>query len=258
MEKKPPGKTQEEGNLDQNPFSFLLFRYWQAKAEGTLTLTWKDGRLSLPWLCGRPCCTMNFFSQNDIRKTLQEITSSSKKKEKADSDPHKKADREFFKDVIQESSLPAADIWKRMEKTATDKLRILFDRDQGSFHFRFKDKPDPADVLFFWDAPSLLLTGVEGMTNEKMLYFHLPVETESVCSLQVPFPNFLCLKPHQEYILRLIEKHHVMSEVVLWSPLDKNDTLRILFLLKSAGVLTFSQNKETRSIPEVISPAVIH
>ncbi|MCJ7681415.1 MAG: hypothetical protein MUP70_11855, partial [Candidatus Aminicenantes bacterium] len=256
--KQAPGNMPDKGDLKRTPLPFLLFRFWQAKAEGTLHLSWKDGRLSLPWQAGKPGCTVNFFSRREVLAALDGKPSPLPPDSVDGRDPDEAADSDFIRTHIRSSPLPASDIWKRLEESAQDKVRAIFDRDQGTYLFQFKDKPDPEVILFYFDVPSLITSGVERMTNERVLSFHLPAEAESVRGPQTPRPSSFLLKPHQEYILRLIEKNRTNAEIIRLSPLDAGETLRILFLLQSAGFLAFSSENEIKAVSEVISPAVIH
>ena len=250
--------TPEKGDLDRIPLPSLLFRLWKTNADGILHLSWKDGRLSIPWQAGRPCCTVNFFSFRDIRAALDGGPSPLSPVSDSGCGPEEAAGSDAVRSAIRDSSLPTPDIWRRLEESACNHVRASFDREQGSYHFQLKDKPVLEDILFYFDVPSLIRAGVERMTNEEMLTLHIPAEAEYVRCPQTPVPSSFPLMPHQEYILRLVEKNRPTAEIIRLSALNTLDTLRALYLLRSTGFLSLSTGNDVKAVPEVISPAVIH
>jgi len=252
---QPASRKSFEGNLSDRPFPFLLFSLWQERATGSLAIKEASARKKVDFLNGsillsREDMMIDSFCLSLIEKKLLSSVDLEKGKERA---RLKKAP--LLKIFIEQQLFSPGRLWQLMEEYALEELTPLFDRADGEFFFDAGKDVSKVDGLLVISVPDLIRLGVDRMGNTEIFNEHLPGKSESEHNLSLRNTNRISFRPHEKYLMHLINKYKNLEDVYRTSDLGRSETQRAAYYLLCTGVLMASHHKGNNNITGSISPS---
>jgi hypothetical protein len=210
---------------------------WQERATGRLKISGPSPKKELDFLSGsivfsRENLMFGPFCQELVKKGLLGAEELKRCKDTA-----REHNDSLIKIFMEQHVFTPDRFWQLMKEYVQEALFPLFDRPDGEFFFDAEKDPSRTGILLFISVPEFIRQGVDRMENLDVLKKHLPGNSDSVLTLSPRGKNRFSFRPHEKYLMHVIENHKNLEEVKKSSELGMVETQRVLFYLLCTGVL---------------------
>ncbi len=236
------GRRSFKGNLSGRPFPLLLFSLWQESATGSLKINGPSLKKELDFLSGSIVFSgenlmFGPFCQGLVKKGLLGAEDL-----KSCKDTAREHNDSLIKIFMEQHVFTPDRFWQLMEEYVQEDLFSLFDRLDGEFFFDAEKDPARTGVLLFISVTEFIRQGVDRMKNFDVFKKHLPGNSDSVLTLSPRGKNRSSFRPHEKYLMHVIENHKNLEDIHRSSKLGMVETQRVLFYLLCTGVLIATRN----------------
>ena len=239
-----------QGNLDQIPFSFLLFEIWRKEKSGHLRIQKNKAEINLSLEKGTIVVERASFPEKDFLKTLVEkkiIDSSEHKKCEAYANQNKVS---LFRSLIESDFLSASSLWNLIEDFSKTLLFPLFDLSKASYLFNPRPFLPAHYFLREIQVLPLILEGVRQMRNFNLIEAYLPPDNATLQILSPSYFNLVNLEPHEKYLLKAINQNSLRN-IYDSSDIGKKESQKIIFAFLSLGLVGVSgETNRNSGFPE--------
>ena len=252
---QPASRRSFEGDFSDRPFPILLFSLWQERATGSLVIKETSARKKVDLLNGSIILSREDLKIDSFCSSLAEKKLLSPGDLKSCKETGQKKNDSILKIFIEKRLFSPDKLWQLMEEYALEDMIPLFDRPDGGFFFDTGEDALKMDGLLVMSVPEFIRQGVDRMENIEIFVKHLPGKTESENTLSLRNTNRISFRPHEKYLMHLINKHKNLEEVYSASELGRSETQRAAYYLLCAGVLVASHHKGNNNPSGSISPS---
>jgi len=137
-------------------------------------------------------------------------------------------------------------LWKGVKEQLTEVILSLFINDSGSYEFISDLLFENENITLDIEIPNILIRGSRKRQN-KLLINEKLASTEEIYPLNYSKIKKFDLKPYELHILKLIENESSLKKILERSELLKFDTLKLIDLFLTMGVITNNRNQRTNS-----------
>jgi len=231
------GPRSFKGNLSDRPFPLLLFSLWQERATGRLKISGPSLKKELDFLSGSIVFSgenlmFGPFCQGLVKKGLLGAEDLKSYKDTA-----REHNGSLIRIFMEQHVFTPDRFWQLMEEYVQEDLFSLFDRPDGEFFFDAEKDPSGTGILLIISVPEFIRQGVDRMENFDVFKKNFPGNSGSVLTLSPRSKNRFSFRPHEKYLMNVIENHKNLEDIYRSSELGTVETQRVLFYLLCTGIL---------------------
>lgn len=214
------------GDVSELPLPFILSQIWREKLTGSLEVK------------ADPPSTLT-FKNGDVCVRAEQIQSPgfvSRLKPRGASSTARRKETRTLQDLLESGLFAPDDLWQALRALVLSDLTALFDHASAPYAFQNKGNWEEHEILFYISVPDLILAGIRGMTNMKIIEAQFREEDQS---LKLLFPEYLQRLPLNSpeiYLYHVVKKQSSLESIMASSHLGKSATRKILYSFLALGI----------------------
>lgn len=232
----------KSGNLKETPFPSLLISLHKSPEKGELKIKGVVKEITVFVDNG----FITHATSTDVRDRIEGILiEMGRITEETISEIERIKDKSLIKILMEREILNPRELKEFLRSQTLNCVYQIFDWEEGEFTFsqeNYKSVPFPLKI-------SILDVVIEGIRNMK----NTDIITRSLSPLDVVYMEggiSYPLEPYEVYIMNLIDGKKKVEEICMESELSRIETMRVLHLLHSLGILKKRVEKKELPPPE--------
>lgn len=140
--------------------------------------------------------------------------------------------------LVELGVLSPRGLWEALRRQARTIVLDFFEWEQGDF--RFREGQETLGTGIEADLPilDLIADGIRSVKKARLFEERMPSDQSIFEAIPTPERKIaLQLEPHERYVLGLIDGGRSLAQVIQASDIGRAETLRVVFLLFSVGIL---------------------
>jgi hypothetical protein len=243
------------GHLAATPFPRLLFRFWEQRSSGQLTIQGDGTEKALYFKKGDLTLAEGFFSEDGFqRKLISARIIGIMQAEDCASYAHA-GKMSFPRALIERDLFSARQVWEMLTDFWLEDVGTVFDWPQAEFIFDPDREISEAQVFASISTLRFIITGVRRMKNFGLIEAWLPAEAESIQALSPAHADLVPLAPHEKHILDILRQSIRLSDLYALSQAGKRETQRVIFALLFLDLAGLSLPRSKPKPPAELSSA---
>ncbi len=225
------------GNLSKDGFLKILFKIYIENLEGTLTINYDDIKADIVFKDS----LIIFASSNSKVNTLGAYLVKNKVINginlKVASDYSSRHNKRLGRALLELKLIDNDTLWTSVKGHLRELILCFFYKQSGLYEFSSDMKFEEENITLDLTIPNLLIEGSRLRTNESLIEEKLAATSE-VYPLNYSDIENLNLKPYELHILKIIQKEHIVKNIIFKSELLRIDTLKLLDVFITMKIIT--------------------
>jgi hypothetical protein len=214
------------GDVSDLAFPYILFQIWREKLTGNLEVK-TDPPSSLTFKNGDICVLAEQIQNSGFISRLKSLSTSTTARRK---------NARTIQDLLEHRHFAPDELWQTLRSLVIGDVTALFDFTSAPYAFQNEGHWEEHEILFYIPVPDLILDGIRGMTNTKLIEAQFQEEDQS---LKLLFPEYLQRLPlsaPEIYLYHVVKKQSSVQAILASSQLGKSATRRILYAFLALGI----------------------
>ena len=242
------------GNLSAAPFPQVIFRIWEKRDTGRLTVEGEDFPTWLYFIRGDAAITEGSFSPEGFLKRLLSIKALSPSQAEDCASFARHNSLTYPRSLIERGLIPPSRVWEWLAEFWMEELFAVFDWTAANLTFESGATLGEEQVYALVPTPVLVLRGIRQMKKAEWIGAWLPAETEAIQLLSPVHADRLHLAPHEKHVLGLLRATPRLADLYARSQAGKRETHKAVFAFLTLGLAGLSAAaNQTRPSPELTS-----
>ncbi len=242
------------GNLAAAPLPQTLFRIWEKRETGRLSIQ-RDGiERSIFLVRGDPALVEGYFSSDLFLKKLLATQALTALQADQCESYARETKTSYPRALIEREIISPSRVWESLTEFWLEELFALFDWPRADLTFHTGETVQDSQIYATFPAPALIMQGIRRMKNHILIEASLPPETESLQLLTPPHSDHLQLEPQEKHILGILRRSPRLGDLYALSQAGKRDTQKTVFAFLSLGLAGLCPASSlTKTPPELSS-----
>ncbi len=219
----------EKGNLKEISFPSLLISYSKSPEIGELRVKGMNKEISI-FIENR---FIVHATSTDFKDRIEGILMERGRiSEEALLEIEKEKDKSLVKILLERETLPPRELKEFFRSQTLNCVYQIFDWDDGEFIFlkgNYKPVPFPLKISIM----EAVIEGIRNMKNKTLISKSLSYSDVVSLEGELNYP----FEPYEIYVLGIIDGKRSIEEICKESELSEMETMRVLYLLYSLGIL---------------------
>jgi len=242
------------GNLSATPFPQIIFRIWEKRDTGRLTVQAENLQTVLYFIRGDAALAEGTFSPEEFLKRLISARALSASQAEDCASFARQNSLSYPRSLIERCRIPPARVWELLAEFWMEELFAVFDWAAADLTFEFGATVREEQVYALIPTPVVILRGIRQMEKAELIGAWLPAETEAVQLLSPGYADHLHLAPHEKHVLELLRVTPRLADLYARSQVGKKETQKAVFAFLTLGLAGLSVvANQTRPSPELTS-----
>jgi hypothetical protein len=223
-------------SLNSVSFPQAIFRIWEKRDSGRLTVKNQDGQASFYFINGDMALAEGTFSPEGFLKKLfsshvltavQAEDCAGYAREKGVSYPRA---------LIERCQMGPSRVWEALAEFWMEEVFAVFDWTAAGLIFDPGAAVNDAQVYGLVPTPAIVLRGIRRMKKADWIAASLPAETEALQLLSPAYADRFHLAPHEKHVLGLLRVGPRLSDLYAQSQVGKQETQKAVFAFLILGL----------------------
>jgi hypothetical protein len=242
------------GSLAATPFPQVIFRIWEKRDSGRLTVQSEAGQRSLFFINGDLALAEGSFSGEAYLKRLLATHSLTALQAEECSAIAREAKISYPRVLIERGVIPPSRAWESLAEFWMEELLSVFDWAPADLTFDPGSTVSGAQVYALVPTPAIVLRGIRRMKRVDLIVGFLPTETEALQLLSPAHADHLHLAPHEKHVLGILRVTPRLGDLYAQSQLGKWETQKAVFAFLTLGLAGLSPaSNPAKPSPELSS-----
>jgi hypothetical protein len=242
------------GNLTTTSLPQVIFRIWDKRDSGRLTVQSEEARISLYFINGDMALAEGTFSAEGFLKKLLSIQALTALQAEDCAGFARENSVSYPRALIERGIIPPSGVWESLAEFWMEELFAVFDWTGADLTFDPGATVPDAQVYALVPTPAIVLRGIRRMKKIDLIGAYLPAETEALQLLSPVHADHLHLAPHEKYVLGLLRVTPRLSDLYAQSQAGKRETQKAVFAFITLGLAGLSPTpNQAKPSPELTS-----
>jgi hypothetical protein len=224
------------GNLALTPFPKLLFRLWEKRDSGHLSVQREGIERSIFFIKGDLALVEGCFSNELFLTKLlsaQVLTAL-----QAEDCTHYARENKisYARSLIEQEIVASPLVWGALAEFWWEEICAVFDWPRADLTFHSGAIVQDSQVYAIFPAPTVILRGIRRMKNHRLIEAFLPAETESLQLLSPAHADHLHLAPSEKHVLRILRQSRRLEDLYALSQTGRRETEKVVFSFLTLGL----------------------
>jgi hypothetical protein len=228
------------GNLNGTSFPQVIFRIWEKRDSGRLTVQNEGARTSVYFLNGDMALAEGTFSAEGFLKKLLSIRALTALQAEDCAGFARENSVSYPRALVERGDMAPSRVWEVLAEFWMEELFAAFDWTEADFTFDPGAAVPDSQVYGLVPTPGIVLRGIRRMKKIDLIEASLPAETEALQLLSPPHAEHLHLAPHEKHVLGLLRVTPRLSDLYAQSQAGKRETQRAVFAFLVLGLAGLS------------------
>jgi len=241
-------------NLNGASFPQVIFRIWERRDSGRLTVQNKGAQTSLYFINGDMALAEGTFSAEGFLKKLMSIRALTLLQAEDCSGFARANSVSYPRALIERGNMAPSHVWEALAEFWMEEVFAIFDWAEADFSFDQGAAVSDTHVYGLVPTPAIVLRGIRRMKKIGLIEASLPAETEALQLLSPAHAEHLHLAPHEKHVLGLLRATPRLSDLYAQSQAGKRETQRAVFAFLILGLTGLSpMPNQVKPSPEMTS-----
>ncbi len=243
------------GNLAATPFPQLLFRLWEKRDSGHLSIRADGVERSVFFIKGDPALVEGCFSNERFMVKLlsARVLTGLQAEECAHYAREHKIS--YPRSLIEQGIVASPLVWGALAEFWWDEIGVVFDWPRGDLAFQLGALVPDSQVYTIFPAPTVILRGIRRMKNHSLIEASLPAEAEALQLLSPAHADQLHLATSEEHVLRMLRQSPRLGDLYALSQTGKRETQKMVFSFLTLGLAGVTPAAGAAKAPAELSSA---
>jgi hypothetical protein len=224
------------GSLSAMPFPQVLFRVWEKRDSGLLTVRNEEATAAHYFIKGEVALAEGSYPAEGFFKKLLSTRVLTAGQAEDCSRFAKDRKLSYPRALIEQGIVAASRVWELLAEYWMEGLFALFDWGGGDLSFDPGAILPEAQIYGVLPTPALVLRGIRRMKRIELITAYLPAETESLQLLSPGHADLLHLAPHEQHVLNLLGVTPRLSDLYAQSQAGTRETQKSVFAFLVLGL----------------------
>jgi hypothetical protein len=192
------------GNLTKTSLPQVVFRIWEKRDSGRLTVQSEEAERSLCFIDGDLALAEGSFSGEGFLKKLLSIHALTALQAEECAGFARKNNVSYPRALVEQGVIPPSRAWESLAEFWMEELFAVFDWTRADLTFDPGSIISDALVYALFPTPAIVLRGIRRMKKIDLIGAFLPAETEAVQLLSPAHADHLHLAPHEKHVLGIL------------------------------------------------------
>jgi hypothetical protein len=244
-----------QGNLAVTPFPQLLFRIWEKRDSGHLSIQTEGFERSVWFVKGDPAVVEGYFSGEMFLKSLLSVQALTALQAEECVTYARENKISYPRSLIEREIVSPSRVWGWLAEFWMEELWGVFDRSRADLAFQTGTMPQEFQVYAIFPAPTLILDGIRRMKNHRLIEAALPGEAEFLQLLSPAHADHFPFAPHEKHVLRMLRQSPRLGDLYALSQTGKRETQKAVFTFLTLGLAGVSPAAGAAKAPLELSSA---
>jgi hypothetical protein len=243
------------GNLAVTPFPQLLFRLWEKRNTGHLSIQAEGVERSVFFVKGDPALVEGCFSNEQFLAKL--LSAKVLTALQAEECAHYARERNISlpRSLIEQEIVASPLIWGALAEFWWEEIGAVFDWPRADLTFHIGAIVQDSQVYAIFPAPTVILRGIRRMKNQSLIEASLPAETEFLQILSPAHSDHLHLAPSEKHVLRVLRQSPRLGDLYALSQTGKRETQKVVLSFLTLGLAGVTPASGASKAPPEMSSA---
>jgi hypothetical protein len=242
------------GNLIATSFPQVVFRIWEKRDSGRLTVQGEEAERSLCFIDGDLAMAEGSFSGEEFLKKLLSIHALTALQAEECAGFARENNVSYPRALVEQGVIPPSRAWESLAEFWMEELFAVFDWTRADLTFDPGSIISNALVYALFPTPAIVLRGIRRMKKTDLIGAFLPAETEAVQLLSPVHADHLHLAPHEKHVLGILRVTPRLSDLYAQSQAGKWETQKAVFAFLTLGLAGLSPTPNlTKPSPKLSS-----
>lgn len=237
------------------PFPQVLFKIWQRRDTGHLGIQGEGVEKSVCFVKGDLALADGHFSNDLFLKKLLSDQALTPLQAENCSRYALENDISLPRSLIERGIVTSSQVWEKLAESWMEELCSVFDWPRADLVFQPGTTLLDSQVYTVFPTPPVILHGIRGMRNHRLIEASLPAETAPLQPLSPPHASLLQLAPHEKHVLGILRQSPRLGDLYIVSQAGKRETQKVVFTFLTLGLASPSPaGAGIKAPPEPSSP----
>lgn len=227
-------------NLTEVSFPQVIFRIWEKRDSGRLTVQNDEGRATFYFSNGDMALAEGTFSPERFLKKLLSIRALTAAQAEDCASFAREKGVSYPRALIERCNMAPSRVWEELAEFWMEEVFAVFDWTAADVSFNPGATVSDAQVYGLVPTPAIVLRGIRRMKKADLIAVFVPAETEALQPLSPPYADHLHLAPHEKHVLGLLRMGPRLSDLYAQSQVGKKETQKAVFAFLILGLAGLS------------------
>ncbi|MFZ2053525.1 MAG: DUF4388 domain-containing protein [Candidatus Aminicenantales bacterium] len=243
------------GNLAVIPFPQLLFRIWEKRDSGHLSIQAEGVERSISFVKGDPALAEGCFSSELFLKRLLSAQALTALQAEDCASYARENKISYPRSLIEREIVSSPRVWGSLAEFWLEEICAVFDWPRADLTFHIGATVQDSQVYAIFPAPRVILRGIRRMKNHSLIEASLPAETELLQLLSPAHADHLHLAPQEKHVLGILRQSPRLEDLYALSQAGKRETQKAVFAFLTLGLAGVSPAAGVAKAPPELSSA---
>jgi Domain of unknown function (DUF4388) len=221
-------------------FPLVIFRIWEKRDSGRLTVQDGEGRAIFHFINGDMALAEGTFSPEGFLKKLLAIRALTAVQAEDCAGFAREKGVSYPRALIERCHMAPSRVWEALAEFWMEEVFAVFDWTAADISFDPGATVADAQVYGLVPTPAIVLRGIRRMKKSDLIEASVPAEAESLQLLSPPYADHLHLAPHEKHVLGLLRVGPRLSDLYAQSQVGKQETQKAVFAFLILGLAGLS------------------
>ncbi len=218
-------------------FAKILFTLWEAKTTGRLLIKKDSVKKELFLQDGNIAVEKSVFDEKGFLQHLSSKKILNNSSVKKCEDYAKKQKTSLLGALLELELFSTSQLWKNMSNFAKQELFFLFDLHPFESSLVSASTMRDSSILFVIPTLPFIREGIHHMKNFNLIDSSIPADAKILQKISSDHMKAAELEPHEEYLLRTMEKKDGLQNLLASSVMGEKNTKKTMFFLLALGII---------------------
>jgi Domain of unknown function (DUF4388) len=234
-----PEETRPE-SLTEISFAQAVFRIWEKRDSGRLTVRNEDGQALFYFINGDMALAEGTFSPEGLLKKLLSTRALTAVQAEDCAGYAREKGISYPRALIERCQMAPSRVWEALAEFWMEEVFAVFDWTAADVSFDPGAAVSDAQVYGLVPTPAIVLRGIRRMKKADLIESSIPAETATLRLLSPPYAEHLHLAPYEKHVLGLLRVGPRLSELYARSQVGKQETQKAVFAFLILGLAGLS------------------